>query len=70
MRSFYENNEAIRNYVDRYCVKHEIDLETAFTHSVIRNAYEYYENAEKGKISVTEVKAGCGGAGAEMGECK
>ena len=68
MRSFYENNEAFRNYVDQYCVKHDIDREAAFTHSVIRNAYEYYENAEKGKISVTEVKAGCGAASG--GDCK
>lgn len=71
MRKLYETNDGFRQYVDKYCVKHEIDRETAFTHSVIRNAFEYYENAEKGKISVTEVKAGCGGAGAEMGgDCK
>ncbi len=70
MRKLYETNDGFRQYVDKYCVKHEIDRETAFTHSVIRNAYEYYENAEKGKISVTEVKAGCGGASAEIGECK
>lgn len=70
MRQLYDTNEGFRQYVDKYCVKHEIDRETAFTHSVIRNAFEYYENAEKGKISVAEVKAVCGGASAEMGECK
>jgi hypothetical protein len=70
MRSFYENNEKFRNYVDRYCVKHGVSVDAALTHSTVRNAYEYYQDAEKGKISVSEVKVGCGGAGAEMGECK
>lgn len=70
MRSFYENNEAFRNYVDRYCVKHEVSTEEALTHSTVRNAYEYYLEADRKKATTITVKAGCGGAGAEMGECK
>lgn len=62
------SNTGFREYVDRYCVKHEIGRDAAFNHSVIRNAYEYYKDAEKGKISVSEVNAGCGaGIG---GDCK
>lgn len=69
MQDFYEKSQSFHQYVDKYCLKHEIDKETAFCHSVIRNAYEYYKDAEKGKISVTKVDVGCGGA--EMGgDCK
>lgn len=68
MRKLYETNDGFRQYVDKYCVKHEIDRETAFTHSVIRNAYEYYLHVNDGKISVTEVNAGCGAASG--GDCK
>lgn len=67
MRSFYESNQGFKQYVDRTCQKHECDIETAFTYSWVRNAYEYYKSAEEKKISVSEVKVGCGAA---MGECK
>lgn len=68
MMSLYDTSAGFKQYVDRYCTKQEIDRETAFTHSAIRNAYEYYENAEKGKISVTEIKAGFGVE--SEGDCK
>ena len=58
----YEENKNFHRYVDRYAAEFNLTTEQAFTHSVIRNAAEYYENAEKGKISVTEVNAGCGSA--------
>lgn len=70
MRSFYESNETFRNYVDRYAVKHGVSVDAAFTHSTVRNAYEYYLDAEKREASRTIINAGCGGASAEMGECK
>ena len=65
----YEENENFRRYVDRYAAEFNLTTEQALTHSVIRNAAEYYENAEKGKISVTEVNAGCGAATIEA-DCK
>lgn len=69
MKSFYESNPGFKQYVDRYCVKEEVSPKVAFAHSVVRNAYEYYQDAEKKKISVSEIKAGCGGA--ELGgDCK
>lgn len=70
MKELYESNNDFKKYVDKYCIKHKIDRETAFEHSVIRNAFEYYKHANDGKISVTETNAGCGGASADMGECK
>ena len=69
MKGFYEANEGFRQYVDRYCTKEEVSPEVAFTHSVVRNAYEYYKDAESKKISVSELKAGCSGAVAG-GDCK
>ena len=65
----YEENKNFHRYVDRYAAEFNLTTEQAFTHSVIRNAAEYYENAEKGKISVTEVNAGCGAATIEA-DCK
>lgn len=67
MRSFYESNPGFKQYVDRCCQKHECDVETSFTFSWVKDAYEYYKDAEEKKISVSEIKAGCGAA---MGECK
>lgn len=54
MEELYKTNDAFHQYVDRYCVKHEIGLKTAFSHSVIINAAEYYKSAGKGKISVSD----------------
>ena len=62
IKNYYETNKDFRRYTDRYAAEFDLTTEQALTHSVIRNAAEYYENAEKGKISVTEVNAGCGGA--------
>ena len=62
MNNLYNNNDSFRQYVDRYCVKHEVIPEVALTHSMVKSAAEYYEAAEKKKIGVTEVKVGCGGA--------
>lgn len=69
VRSFYGSNEAFRNYVDRYSIKHGVSVETAFTHSTVRNAYEYYLDAEKRNASKVVLNVGCGGA--ELGgDCK
>ena len=62
LKKMYEENKDFRRYVDRYARQYDLTLEQALSHAVVRNAAEYYENAEKGKISVTEVNAGCGSA--------
>lgn len=68
IKSLYKVNEGFKQYVEKYCRKHNCTVVESFDHSTIRNAAEYYEAAELGKQTVSEMKAGCGGA--EMGECK
>lgn len=62
MQSLYDTNEGFKQYVDRFCKKHEIDIETAFSRSTVRDAAEYYKSIPKTEPIV--------GAGADMGECK
>ena len=61
IKNLYDGNENFRRYTDRYAAEFGLSTEEALTHSVVRNAAEYYENAEKGKVSVDEINAGCGG---------
>lgn len=49
-------------YIERYCRDQNISRETALQHAIVKEIGKYYENAEKGKISVSEVNAGCGAA--------
>lgn len=49
MREFYENNEDFRGYVDRYANKHNLTVDEALTHSLVREAYEYYRGELKNK---------------------
>ena len=69
LKKMYEENKDFRRYVDRYAAQYDLTLEEALLHAVVRNAAEYYEAAEKGKISVSEVNAGCGAA-TIGGDCK
>lgn len=62
LKQMYEENKDFKRYVDRHAKQYDLTLEEALLHAVVRNAAEYYEAAEKGKIAVTEVNAGCGGA--------
>ena len=61
--------DAFEKYLQGYCEELKIDRETALQHAVVKEVGKYYENAEKGKISVTEVNAGCGAA-TIGGDCK
>ena len=61
MKEFYDTNESFKRYVDRECVQHNLTIEACLERSWVRNAYEYYKGAEKGKMSVVKVDAGCGG---------
>lgn len=64
------NTEMLDRYLIGYCQKHNIDAETAKTHSIVKSVAEYYEHVNDGKISVTEAKEfGCGGASVG-GDCK
>ena len=61
MKEFYEINDDFRRYVDRECIEHNLTIDACLERSWVRNAYEYYKDAEKGKIGVVKVDAGCGG---------
>ena len=61
--------DKLEEYIKRYCTKHEISREEAMTHAMVKEYAKYAEEAEKGKISVTHINAGCNGA--EIGgDCK
>ena len=65
----YEENKNFHRYVDRECVEHEKTVDQALELSWVKNAYEYYKDAEKGKISSTEIKVGCGCVDLEDKSC-
>jgi len=69
MKEFYESNEDFRRYVDRECAEPKKTVDQALELSWVRNAYEYYKDAEKGKISSTEIKVGCGCVDLEDKSC-
>lgn len=50
-------------YIESYCKKEKVDAETAKTHAIVKEVAKYYKDAKKGKITVEEIKAGCGSAG-------
>ena len=54
--------ELIEEYIEKYCRKHEISREEALTHACVKNYAEYLKSVENGKITTTDIKAGCGGA--------
>lgn len=60
--------DKLDEYIQRYCTKHEISREEAESHVVVKEYAKYVKDAEKGKISVTEINAGCGAASG--GDCK
>ena len=42
-KAFYYRNEHFKEYVDRYCVKHKVDVETALSHSIVKEVKKQYE---------------------------
>lgn len=36
MKNLYDSNKDFRDYVDKYCVKHKVTTEVAFTHNIIQ----------------------------------
>lgn len=40
----------INDYIDKYCVKHEVDRETAKTHFMVKVVSQYYKDKDKGKL--------------------
>lgn len=46
---YYIENAGFKDYVDRYCKKHGVSLEEAFTHRLVADVFDYYYN-EKGRV--------------------
>ena len=42
MMIFYNNNKDFKTYVDKYCKKHEITIDEAMEHKLIRQVYLDY----------------------------
>ncbi len=60
----YEINEAFHNFVDAYCKKHEISVETALTHALVKEVGAAYketrlEGEKAGDGSKTDIRCGC-----------
>ena len=64
MEGMYNSNPAFKEYVDKVCVKHGCNVETAFTLSWVKASADYYVDAENRKKNVIVAEP------AGMGECK
>ena len=42
-KAFYYQNENFKAYVDKYCQKHKVDVETALSHKVVKEVKKQYE---------------------------
>jgi len=47
LNELYENNKDFKEYVDKYCKKHEIDQDTALSHQMVKNVAVDFEKKEK-----------------------
>ena len=36
MEELYRRNKDFREYIDKYCEKHQITMDVAFTHAIVR----------------------------------
>lgn len=42
LRNEYRNNSKFRAYVDKYCTVHDITVEEALQHEIVRQVYLHY----------------------------
>ncbi len=42
MRELYNTNPDFKAYVDKYCIKHNITVDQALEHYLVKDAAEYY----------------------------
>ena len=48
-KEYYETNEDFKEYVDKYCVKHNITTDEAIKHYTVQFAADYYKAKEDNK---------------------
>lgn len=59
-QKMYEENRSFKGYVDRYCVKHNLTPEQAFTHLLVQYYAKYLVQAADGKVvTTTQIDCGC-----------
>ena len=51
-KELYSTNDEFKQFCDKYCVKHDISLEKAFSHDLVKETARYY----KEKITRKETK--------------
>lgn len=42
LRNEYRHNNKFRQYVDKYCKSHQLTVDEALQHEVVRQVYLYY----------------------------
>lgn len=52
MMNFYNTNPDFKDYVDKYCTKHQIGVEEALEHKLVKEVSEYYKEFKVGSRSV------------------
>ena len=61
-RKLYEENSEFRAFVDK-CARTDCkSVEETLQKVIVRNVGDYYIEKGKETVSLTEIKAGCGGA--------
>jgi hypothetical protein len=62
-QNLYETNNNFKNYVDRYCRKHEKSVKEALLDVLVRAYGSQVEEREREVVKpvVTEINVGCGG---------
>ena len=46
---YYDTNEDFKEYVDKYCVKHNVSKEEALKHNIVQFAADCYKAKENNK---------------------
>lgn len=42
MKELYNTNPDFKDYVDRYCIKHNVTVDDALEHYIIKESAKYY----------------------------
>lgn len=59
---YYHNNKSFREYTDKYCKKHQIPLENALQHVLVKLYAEQLARREAEIVPTeTKIEIGCGG---------
>lgn len=52
MKNFYDTNSDFKDYVDKYCTKHQLTVEVALEHKLVKEVAKYYKEFKVGSRSV------------------